>query len=39
MLRQLGVESGEAILVKGSYSVGLGTLVTAYAGKDNECST
>ena len=30
-LRELGVESGDAILVKGSNSVGLGTLVAALA--------
>ena len=30
-LRELGVEGGDAILVKGSNSVGLGTLVTALA--------
>ena len=33
-LLAIGVESGDAILVKGSNSVGLGALVTALAGKE-----
>ena len=34
-LRELGVEGGDAILVKGSNSVGLGTLVTALAQQED----